>query len=196
MRTCVVRPLDSADIKRTPPHERALERILASRFQNCDAGDSRMLASAEVKIGELLGKPPGKGVGGGRGKLSPANDSLTPQQIVQFRKMAYPAKHRKAVYKAIEKGEWRRNQRLRVLEQFVNVRFLLAFCHLKAWDSSNFRDVRKDALAGHGHRPSDIFDGSGNQPAISHAGRSVEVLAAAVVVEEQSQIERNAAIGD
>lgn len=43
----------------------------------------------EVRIGELLGKPPGKGKGGGRGhKVSFANDSLTKDERADFRLMA------------------------------------------------------------------------------------------------------------
>ncbi len=88
-----------------------------------DAGElGKGMAWTELRIGELLGKPPGKA----HGKTAPGKNALTavnalsPQQVVQFRKMAYPAKHRKAVTKSIVAGQWRRNQRLRVLERFAN----------------------------------------------------------------------------
>ena len=77
------------------------------------------MAWTELRIGELLGEPPGKGPGRGN-KTSSANDVLKPNQIMQFRKMAWPSKHRKAVAAAIMDGQWRRNERLRVLEQFIN----------------------------------------------------------------------------
>lgn len=63
----------------------------------CWGADRRVLLEAVwvyidgyVKIGELLGPPPGKGVGGGRGKkLSSRSDSLSKDQINKARRAAY-----------------------------------------------------------------------------------------------------------
>lgn len=81
----------------------------------------KSLAWVELRVGILLGKPPGKGVGGGRAKkLSVAPDSLSRHQRAEFRRMAWPEEHRAIVAETIRAGQWRRAQRLRAIADHDN----------------------------------------------------------------------------